>query len=61
MLECQCTIPYKVISARQVKDLDEKRESGESPERSGHCKQVVPFSYPLYCMYEKDEGMRDDL
>jgi len=49
------------MSARQVKDLDEKRESGESPERSGHCKQGVPFKNPLCGMYEKDEGMHDDL
>ena len=36
-----------------------KRESGESPERSGHCNRGATFHYPIVRMYEKGKGSND--
>ena len=39
-------IAYEVFSKRR-EHFTEKRESGENPERSGHCKRGVCFLIPL--------------
>ena len=36
----------------------DNRESGENPERSGHCNRGVSFRYPIVQQYEK--GKRSD-
>jgi len=51
----------KVFSALMCENIYRiskvKRESGENPERSGHCKQGVPFRDPLCISMRRRRGM----
>ena len=46
-------------SADSLSANDQKRESGESPERSGHCNSGARFHYPIAQLCEKGKSSDD--
>ena len=46
-------IPYETYRVLSVLSIRQKRESGENPERSGHCDRGAASHYPIVrsCIY----------